>query len=720
VTQRRSSLVTLVLLGITAILLGAAVILLARTLDRPSNTFGFRGAIEILTLAFALVGGVLARRRPENPIGWIFLVASLLSGVQVLAQEYAVFALAQGDVRGARIANWIDGMIWVPITGSIAIFLSLLFPNGRPPSRRWWWVLWTGALGILVFTAAFTVSTDTELGLRNPFFEVRADLVGPLFGLGSSLYLASVLAALVSLTVRFRRSQGDERQQLRWFGAAVGLVAFFITLTFITEFWGPDVPGLKRAAAVGSILSFIAIPVATGVAVMQYRLYDIDIVISKTVVYGLLAAFVTIVYVAVVVGMGALVGSRGNLLLSIFATAVIALAFQPIRERARRLANRLVYGKRATPYEAMSEFAERMAGTYSLDEVLPRMARIAADGTGADRAEVWVRVGNDLHLEASSGAGGARQVVPAGPSIPGTDRTVPVTHQDEVLGAIAVVMPRSESLAPTGEKLLGDLASQAGLVLRNVRLIEELRASRQRLVTAQDEERRRLERNLHDGAQQQLVALSVKMRLLKALARKDPEKAEDLLDQLQEDSRDALDNLRDLARGIYPPLLADQGLAAALEAQARKAPLPVDVDSDGVGRYTQDAEATAYFCVLEALQNIAKYANASRAVVRLDEQDGHLVFSVSDDGEGFEVRTTARGSGLQNMTDRLEAVGGFLEVMSAPGRGATVTGRIPLSGGGERSVAQKPHAHEQDPDRERGQDGKEDRDQLLNPEHPTG
>jgi signal transduction histidine kinase len=682
VTSRRSSLLALVLLGITAILLVTAVILLLRTVDRPATTFGFRGAVEFLTLAFALVGAVLARRRPENPIGWIFLVASLLSGVQVVAQEYTILALAQGDIRGARIANWIDGFIWVPITGSISIFLSLLFPTGRPPSPRWRWVLWVGGLGILLFTAAFTISTDTERGLRNPFFQVSADVVGPMFGLGSSLYLAGVLAALASLIVRFRRSQGDERQQLRWYGAAVGLVAFFLTLTFISEFWAADLSGLKRAAAVGSILSFIAIPVATGVAVTKYRLYDIDVVISRTVLFGLLVAFITAVYVGIVVGVGALVGSRGNLLLSVVATAVIAVAFQPVRVRARHLANRMVYGKRATPYEVLSEFSDRVRGSYSADDVLPRMAQLVAEGTAASRADVWLRVGSELRHVGGWPTGGGRLRLTVGgeslPDIPESDRAFAIREGDELLGALSVQKPPRESLTPTEERLLEGLAGQAGLVLRNVRLVEELRASRQRMVAAQDEERRRLERNIHDGAQQQLVALSVKMRLFKTLARKDPGKAEELVDQLQADARDALDDLRDLARGIYPPLLADRGLAAALEAQARKAAVPVEVDTDGVGRYPQEAEATAYFCVLEALQNVAKYAEASSATVRLGQEDDHLVFSVSDDGRGFDPATTPRGAGLQNMSDRVEALGGTLEVSSTPGAGTTISGSIPV------------------------------------------
>jgi signal transduction histidine kinase len=204
-------------------------------------------------------------------------------------------------------------------------------------------------------------------------------------------------------------------------------------------------------------------------------------------------------------------------------------------------------------------------------------------------------------------------------------------------------------------------------------------------VKAQDEERRRLERNIHDGAQQQLVALAVKMRLAEGLTRKDPERAAELMAQVRTETHAALEDLRDLARGIYPPLLADKGLAAALEAQARRAALPVLVESNGLGRYSPEAEATAYFCVLEALQNAAKYAEASQVVVRLGAEDGHLRFEVEDDGRGFDPATTPRGAGLQNIEDRIEALGGRVEIWSAEGRGTTVTGRIPLPGTGSRT-----------------------------------
>jgi signal transduction histidine kinase len=229
------------------------------------------------------------------------------------------------------------------------------------------------------------------------------------------------------------------------------------------------------------------------------------------------------------------------------------------------------------------------------------------------------------------------------------------------------------------ERLVRDLASQAGLILRNVRLVEELRAAQRRIVAAQDEERRRLERNIHDGAQQQLVALSVKLRLAESLMAKDPAKVQAMLEDVRNETQIALDDLRDLARGIYPPLLADKGLAAALEAQARKSPMPVDVSPDGIRRYPQDVEAAVYFCVLEALQNAAKYAGASRTSIELGEQDGWLTFKVVDDGTGFDPASVAHGSGLQGIADRLSALDGDVEVRSAMGEGTAVVGRIPVA-----------------------------------------
>jgi signal transduction histidine kinase len=242
-----------------------------------------------------------------------------------------------------------------------------------------------------------------------------------------------------------------------------------------------------------------------------------------------------------------------------------------------------------------------------------------------------------------------------------------------------VTMSASDPLGFDRERLVEDVAAQTALVLANVRLIEELRESRRRIVTAQDERAKALERNLHDGAQQQLVALAVKQRLAGSLVDRDPAQAKGMIDTIQAETQEALETLRDLARGIYPPLLADKGLGAALEGQARKAALPVDVETEGLGRYPQEVEAAVYFCCLEALQNVAKYADASRATVRLVGNDGVLRFEVRDDGAGFDPSSTSFGSGLQGMADRLDAVRGSLQVRSAPGEGTTITGAVTAS-----------------------------------------
>ena len=428
----------------------------------------------------------------------------------------------------------------------------------------------------------------------------------------------------------------------------------------------------------------LGIPAAVGAAILRHGLYDIDVVIRKTIIVAAIAVVFVLIYALVVGGIGALVQSSSNTALSFVAAAIVAVLFQPLLSRARRFADLVVYGKRATPYEVLAEFSGVMAGMRSSEVVLDEMARVVGEGAGATTAEVWLRLERELHLTAVWPGPMPRPapVLPLTgaelPPIP-AEVVVPVLQQEELLGALTLSMPPSEPATEATRTLLADLGSQAGLVLRNVRLIEELRASRKRLVTAQDEERRRLERNIHDGAQQQLVALGLRLRLAAGTVDSDPAATKRALADLSTATQEALDDLRDLARGIYPPLLADRGLAAALESQARKSPIDVRVSSDGTGRYAQEVEAAVYFCSLEAMQNVAKYANARSADVSLSQEDGVLSFAVTDDGAGFDPSETGYGTGLQGMADRLSALGGSLEVTSAPGHGTTVTGHLPVA-----------------------------------------
>jgi len=514
----------------------------------------------------------------------------------------------------------------------------------------------------------------------------RSGALSVLTMLGGAATFVGAIVAGVSLVVRSRSATGERRQQVRLLAAVGSAVLVELAL-------GITLGGLfPQNEAIGNLMFLLlfvtlvlGVPIACGVAILRYRLYDLDLVIRKTVVIGLLAAFIGVVYAVIVGGVGALVGSASNPYLSFAAAATLAIAFQPARDRARRLADRLVYGERATPYEVLADFSGRVGEAYATEDVLPRMAQLLVEGAGAATGTVWLRVGGELRPEASwpVEAPGAAPVTIERDELPAfADRhATEVRDRGELLGALTVTMPASDPIDPAKEKLIRDLASQAGLVLRNVRLIEEVRASRQRLVAAQDEERRRLERNLHDGAQQRLVALAVQLKLVEQLVERDPAKARDLAGRVQTEATEALEELRELARGIYPPLLADQGLAAALGSQARKAVVPTTVEADDVGRYSREVEAAVYFSALEALNNVAKYANATRAVVRLSRSDGHLQLEVTDDGDGFDPDATSYGTGLQGIADRLAAVGGDLRVESAPGAGTTIHGSVPAGSG---------------------------------------
>ncbi len=626
-------------------------------------------------LAIGIAGLAIATRKPENAVGWLYLGVWFAVGVVfAFTGEYGYWATeTHPGAVGGTFAVWLGNWSWIPILGVLLTLTFLLFPDGRLPSRRWRVVAWASSIVIILWSIAFAFQghdyTDAA-GRPAPNPYAIPSLTGFFDGarvVVAFAFFVVVASSIASLVVRFRRSHGDERQQVKWLILAASIFLGFLVIPVEHGSGGP------ADALFGVVLALI--PASVGIAILKYRLYDIDVVIKKTVVFTVVAAVLTTLYLAVIAL--ATVGAVSRVVVGIL---LLVVTFNPVRRAARALADRLVYGRRATSYEVLTEFSEHMAETYATDDVLPRMAQILAGATGATRATVWLVVGGDLRPAATTGGEPPRAVPAPGDSLPEIpeDLAVEVRHDGALLGALSVSNPPNDPLDPSRRKLVGDLASQAGLVLRNVRLIEELKASRQRLVAAQDEERRRLERNLHDGAQQQLVALSVKVRLAQQLATRDPERVTEMLEEVQADATDALENLRQLARGIYPPLLADKGLIPALEAQVRRAPLPVAVSGDGVSRYGQDVEAAVYFSCLEALQNVAKYANATRAELVLSNGEGVLRFEVRDDGVGFDPARTGYGTGLQGIADRLAALEGTVEIHSAPGRGTTVTGQVPL------------------------------------------
>lgn len=647
-------------------------------------------AVAVLT-GWSVVGALLASRNPRNPIGWLMIAFGLGFLVGGLSSEWSLYAyetnpggLPLGTFWG-WLANWWFVVIFTPI-----LVLLILYPTGRLKSTRWrpllWGVIGAGAmvtLATMLKPGSLEIGADTSFEIANPTgVEALRGITGLTQGVLGALYVAVLIPACIAAVIwRFRGSMGEERQQIRWLAymTAIGGVSFVVAaLSGI----GLEENESNVVNEIGFYVFFVAVglgvPTAIGVALLKYRLWDLDIVLKKTLVAAILVVLIAGVSLLALVSLSTVVVDVSAPAL-VVGLAIGALVW-PLLRLARRVADRLVYGARATPYEVLTEFSGRMAESYSTDDVLPRMASILAGGAGAQAVTIWLLVGGELR-PAAGWPGSIRpdESQPTAALFDAEPGTFEVRHQGELLGAITVRMPPNDPMDPSKERLIRDLAAQVGLVLRNVRLIEELRESRRRIVAAVDEGRRRLERNIHDGAQQQLVALSVKIRLADQMVDRDPSKAHELLGQLQAETTDTLETLRDLARGVYPPLLQDQGLAAALEAQARRSTVPVRVSPNGIDRYPQDVEATVYFCVLEALNNVAKYARASDVVVELRRDGDELAFEVRDDGVGFDPGTVARGTGLQGMADRVEAIGGALEVHSTPGGGTSVMGRVPIA-----------------------------------------
>jgi signal transduction histidine kinase len=641
-------------------------------------------------MGMGVVGALISSRDRTNRIGLLLLWVSVTTAIAFTTWEASTYLADRTSTSSLGWLAWPGNTLWVVAIFPLLILLPVIFPDGHLPSPRWRFHVWAGtalcalAVAAIGFAARSFELSDAPGGpvrVRNPLHVSWLEPITVVEDVGWFAVLGLFFVAAASMVMRFRRSRGVERQQLKWFAFSALILVVYFVATAVLETLGVD-PGFVSDLLSG--LAFLGIPVAVGIAILQFRLWDLDVVVRKAVVAGMLVVLAVLVYAGAVALVGRVAVDRESPAM-LFAIALgLGVAFRPVMRVARHLSDRIVYGRRATPYEVLTEFSERVGTSYATEDVLPRMAQVLAEGTGAEITRIWLSVGSGFRPEASwprdaPGASAIRSVDEM-LNLPG-ETVTEVRDKGELLGALSVRMPASDPMSPSKEKLVRDLAAQAGLLLRNVRLVEDLRASRQRLVAAQDEERRRLERNIHDGAQQQLVSLAVKARLARQLTERDPEKAAELLAQIESETQVTLEDLRDLARGIYPPLLADRGLVAALEAQSRKTPMAVSVEADGVGRYPVEIEATVYFCALEALQNVTKYADADRATVRLSQANGNLSFAVIDHGRGFDPSSVPSGSGLQGMADRLAAVGGSLDVGSAPGRGTTIAGTVPVAVG---------------------------------------
>jgi signal transduction histidine kinase len=664
---------------------------------------GFNPGFGILLLFVMLwlgVGVLILWRQPDHWAGWLFLITGAPFALITLTQSLVAYGIKADPGSIPWVGMW-------AILGEYALYpialiplLFLLYPDGHPPTRRWRWA----AIGLVGGTAIALLGFLFRPGPFNNWIELGILYVNPLgvgafaevgpalITIGAVIGLVAAISTVFAVRQRFKRSHGEDRQRMRWIAYVASLAGTFFALQWILgivfEFVGPveDAPIFELFFVLTAFTLVVGIPAAYLIAIFRYGLWNLDVVVRKTMQYAIVVAvFIAVVGLAFIAVPFLFVGVEPEFLPTIVIAAVLASAFLVVRPRAQRLANRLVYGKRSTPYEVLSEFSGRIGGAFSMDDVLPRMAQLLGEATGAMTTRIWLHVGEELRPEVSWPSD-APMVDPRHftetvlPADLGGD-VFEVRHQGELLGALTISLPPNDPMNPSKERLARDMAAQAGLVLRNVALIEDVRESRRRIVSAQDERARKLERDIHDGAQQQLVALAVKLRLAQQLVPRDPSQAQEMLTELQTQTGQTLEDLRDLARGIYPPLLADQGLAAALEAQARRSSLTIEVHPDGVGRYRPDVESAVYFCCLEAINNAAKYADASRVDIRLASDAGELRFEVSDDGRGFDRSVTSYGTGLQGMADRVDALGGSIEVDSTPGAGTTVVGRLPVEGG---------------------------------------
>jgi two-component system, NarL family, sensor kinase len=622
-----------------------------------------RGTVHIGIWITTIAGVVMAFECASMTVG-----AWLLRDTPEVLAAYGASALAPNQVSlEVALAFWWE-RTWVGSLGGFLTLGLLLFPDGRLPSTRWRPVAGVSLAALVVFTAANLVAGNPSSPI--PWNTISPDTTtGTILTITFPIVGLCILLSLASLFVRHRRADAEQRHQVRWmlFGAGAVAILMIATFAFGAARYGLSAPETSRLVNLATLVAIPVLIAAYGVGVVRYRLYEIDVVINRSLVWGVLAGFITAVYVAIVVGLGSLIDDRSNLALAVAATAAIAVIFEPVRQRIQRWANRLVYGSRATPYEVL---AALNVPRETVEDLVASGAEAIAGGIGA---EAVVIRGDDAVVSKWPHGSAGRTA---------WDLELPMYHDGTRVGTVAVAKRQGDQLTAQDRRLVAEFADQTSLLLSNLLLnrrlegrLQELSDSRRRLVTAQDEARRRLERDLHDGAQQELVALKVKLGLARQVARGEgASEVEQLLSRISEEADEAVDTLRSLARGVYPPLLEAEGLEAAIAAHVRRLPIEVEFDVQDVGRHPREVESTVYFCLLEAINNALKHSGAERVEVHVIERD-RLAFSVNDDGVGFRGEM---GNGLTGMRDRLDTVGGTLSVNAMSPHGTRVEGTVPL------------------------------------------
>jgi signal transduction histidine kinase len=627
----------------------------------------------LVFLAYPIVGALIIARYPGHTVGWLFSAFGVFFATVGWAEAYvtAVSSAPPGTLPGGDAVAWLWNVLTAGAPFFFGTFLPLVFPTGRLPSPRWRPLAWVAAAGAIAITlsAAFSPGTmRVAPTVENPL--ALTGVAGEFF---AALRVAILLApvcdtiAVASQLFRLRRARGDERQQLKWMLSAAITVALGFASTLALTFLGVS-GGISQTPV---ILSYVTIPVAAGVAIFRYRLYDIDIIINRTLVYAALTGCIVALYSLVVAGAAALFQTSGNLAISLVATGLVAVLFQPLRARLQYGVNRLLYGERDEPYAVISRLGRRLEGTLAPDAVLPTIVATVREALKLPYTAIALRQDGHLVTVAVSG-------VPVLEPL-----RLPMIYQQEPLGEL-ILAPRAsgEAFGPADRRLLDDLVRQAGVAAHAVRLTADLRHSRERIVAAREEERRRLRRDLHDGLGPMLASLTLKVDVADDLLDRNPAAAHALLRDLKAQAQVAIVDIRRLVYALRPPALDDLGLVGALHAEAGQYELGgllvVVEESRVLPALPAAVEVAAYRVAQEALTNVVRHAAARSCSIRLAIRDGALDVVIVDDGRGLPADLRS-GVGLTSMRERAEELGGQCAVESLPEGGTRVHAVLPLA-----------------------------------------